>query len=272
MNIGKLADLGDLYAEVNAAGTEITIRTVTVMYKTVPIGEHPRKETYVNCEGKDYVAVLEFVGGQDGHVEVRIHELLQQNDRVGMNKDVYRILSMGPPVPDAITNQPVSAPAPAAPVAPGLNVQAMMAKAGIPAPANVPVPAPVTSAPEPTEDKPVQLAMMTPEIPKVPTAPKAEPPTKMELREMELESKYPANVRSFAKHVSIEQAKELVNTSIEADKPFMEQVVAFQKDMIEIDPNKIDRMARILGTLPSACAAIYNPDEAAKHILLAWEV
>jgi len=60
MNIGKLSALGDLYAEVNAEGTTITIRSAAVTYKQVDIGDQPRKEVYINCEGKDYQAVIEF--------------------------------------------------------------------------------------------------------------------------------------------------------------------------------------------------------------------
>ena len=244
MIIGKIAELGDLYVEVNDEGTSISVRDAEVVYKAVLIGDQPRREVYMNYESKDYMVVLEFVGGEDGNVEVRVHELLEQAGRVGINNTAYKILPMGAPAPEAITNQTVS---PAPPVAAPVDVHALMGAAPVAMPA--PPTAPVVYAPVP----PARLA------------------TKAELREQELESKYDITIRSFAKHVSLEQAKELVKTSITEDKPFMEDVVNFKEDMIEVDPDKVDRMTRIIRTLPASTASIFDPEDVARHILRAWE-
>jgi len=196
-------------------------------------------------------------------VEVRIHELSEQNGRVGINNTAYRILPIDPPTPGAITNQ---APAQVAPAAPGLNVEALMAKAGTAptaptaapqAPATVPAVAP--QAPAPTAPEPPATA-----------APAEKPLTRREARKEELEDKYPEDVRIFAKHISKEQAEELVKTS--GEKDFMQRVVDYKEDMVEVDPDKIDRMARVLRTLPASLAKIYEPELVAKHILVAWEV
>ena len=280
MNIGKLADLGDLYAEVNPEGTAISIKTTTVMYKNVPIGDLPRKEVYMNCDGKDYMVVLEFVGGEGGHVEARVHELLEQNGRVGINQVAYKILPMGAPTPDALTNQTMKAAPPVVPEAPGLNVHTLMDNVGAAPPVVVakpmttdlnpdkqyvvqeiapPAPMPAGLAhPVPMGEAPVQLEMLTPEPMPItpPVAPGGLPP---------IPKPYSVGVSTFAKRLTLEQAQVLVTTS--TDKGFFSEVCAYISQNPPVDPAKVAGMLAILVDMPDDLVMFYDIKASAKHIV-----